>query len=374
MQISPSPSPSPAISRQKSEPDLFFPSSDSEDDRDPIKPSTLAEHRIPSPSSSKLPNGSTPGSRSRTPLFDEGQSNGLTRGHKSMKSQDSDIVPLDQPPSSTCNVAGPSRSLKRPSPPSRTSSFQVPDSFSGGYLGEFVCEGWSLSKGKGYCTPGSKIVFERPKAAKVVVAQESRPAVKGEKVGPGKLVGGKMVNAKGKQMTLGAMMAKKATPPPTKKTGSKPTVDSIIRFRNDRGFEVGRLSVTEASFLVHLLDTDIISLTGHVIDCPPSLSTGVTILLNVKVFLTRKAFEKPDKTAREENGTFWQEQKETADEEAMRQRKEALGFLFGKPTCHSDYELLLNLSKVVLASKHYSLTLFWQLKRRMARRRLTRNP
>jgi hypothetical protein len=89
--------------------------------------------------------------------------------------------------------------------------------------------------------------------------------------------------------------------------------------------------VTEASFLVHLLDTDIISLTGHVIDCPPSLSTGVTILLNVKVFLTRKAFEKPDKTAREETGTFWQEQKETADEEAMRQRKEALGFLFGEP-------------------------------------------
>lgn len=250
-----------------------------------------------------------------------------------MKSQDSDIIPLDQPPSSA-SVAGPSRSLKRPSPPARSSSFQVPESFSGGYLGEFVCEGWSLSKGKGYCTPGSKIVFERPKPAKVVSNDVKLP-VKGEKMGPGKLVGGKMVNnPKGKQMTLGAMMAKKATPPPTKKPGAKSTVDSIIRFRNERGFEVGRLSVTEAGFLVHLLDTDIISLTGHVIDCPPSLSTGVTILLNVKVFLTRKAFEKPDKTAREENGTFWQEQKETADEEAMRLRKEALGFLFGESLLH----------------------------------------
>jgi DNA repair protein RAD5 len=231
MQFSPSPSPSPAIARQKSEPDLFFPSSDSEDDRDEVKPSTEAEHRLPSPSSSKVLNGSAPGSRSRTPLFDDGESNGHVKGHKSMRSQDSDIIPLDQAPSSA-SVAGPSRSLKRPSPPSRAPSFQVPESFSGGYLGEFVCEGWSLSKGKGYCTPGSKIVFERPKAAKVV-SNDVRPAGKVERFGPGKLVGGKMVNnPKGKQMTLGAMMAKKATPPPTRKPGAKPTVDSIIRFRN----------------------------------------------------------------------------------------------------------------------------------------------
>jgi len=59
------------------------------------------------------------------------------------------------------------------------------------------------------------------------------------------------------------------------------------------------------------------------------LSTGCTILLNVKVYLTRKAFEKADKANREENGTFWQEQKETMEEEVMRHRKEALGLLFG---------------------------------------------
>jgi DNA repair protein RAD5 len=157
------------------------------------------------------------------------------------------------------NGAGPSRSLKRPSPPSRASSFQVPAAFTGGYLGEFVCEGWSLSKGKGYCTPGSKIVFERPKVAKAPAQEDVKPAGKVEKAGPGKLVGGKMVHANGKskQITLGAMMAKKAPAAPTKKAGGKNTVDSIIRFRNDRGFEVGRLSVTEAGFLVHLLDTDI---------------------------------------------------------------------------------------------------------------------
>lgn len=336
MQTTPSPSPSPAISRQKSESDLFFPSSDSEEepDRDGLKPSTEAEHRMPSPSGSKAFNGSASGSRPRSPLFaDSGETlvngNHSGRGHKSTKSQDSDIIAVDPPPSSKTVEAGPSRSLKRPSPPSRASSFQVPEGFSGGYLGEFVCEGWSLSKGKGYCSPGSKIVFERPKA-KSAPPEPKTTIGKGEKVGPGKLVGGKMVNSKGKQMTLGSMMSKKPSPAPSKKSGTKPTVDSVIRFRNDRGFEVGRLSVTEASFLVHLLDTDIISLTGHVIDCPQSLSTGCTILLNVKVFLTRKAFEKPDKANREENGTFWQEQKETAEEEAMRQRKEALGSLFSE--------------------------------------------
>jgi DNA repair protein RAD5 len=180
-----------------------------------------------------------------------------------MKSQDSDIVPLDVPSStlaaSSSNGAGPSRHLKRPSPPSRASSYHVPAAFTGGYLGEFVCEGWSLSKGKGYCTPGSKIVFERPKPAKTATQDDSKPAGKMEKAGPGKLVGGKMVHSgKAKQVTLGAMMAKKAAPTPAKKAGgTKNTVDSIIRFRNDRGFEVGRLSVTEAGFLVHLLDTDI---------------------------------------------------------------------------------------------------------------------
>lgn len=60
------------------------------------------------------------------------------------------------------------------------------------------------------------------------------------------------------------------------------------------------------------------------------LSTGTTILLNVKVYLARKGFEKIEKKDRGEGSTFWQEQQETEEEEAMRNRKEALGSLFGK--------------------------------------------
>ena len=73
----------------------------------------------------------------------------------------------------------------------------------------------------------------------------------------------------------------------------------------------------------------LVSLRGHIIDCPQILSTGATILLNVKVYLARKGFETVEKEVREENGTFWQEQRETIEEEAMRKRKDALGLLFG---------------------------------------------
>lgn len=103
--------------------------------------------------------------------------------------------------------------------------------------------------------------------------------------------------------------------------------------------------MTEAGFLVHLIDTGVrkstlrpvciradsaVELEGHVIDCPQVLATGSTILLNVKVYLARQGFEKVEKKDRGEKDTFWQEQQETEEEEAMRSRKEALGALFSE--------------------------------------------
>jgi len=87
-------------------------------------------------------------------------------------------------------------------------------------------------------------------------------------------------------------------------------------------------------------------LRGHVIDCPQILSTGATILLNVKVYLARKAFETVEKEGREENGTFWQEQKETTEEEAMRKRKDALGLLFGMYRISRFVPLLTSLGRI----------------------------
>lgn len=345
-------SPSPVdIPMPKSDPDLFFPASDSEDedyvDDTPEKPRAKAG---PSKVKPKTSNGSSTFSRPAPKA-------------RAM-SADSDIVaysPVKRLPNATASASastsGPSR--KRTSP-SQSPPAVIPSDFTGGYLGEFVCEGWSLSKGKGYCQPGTKITFERPKPKVVNTAEADAKLLERskEKLGPARLVNGRMVHGKGapvktKQATLGSMMAKKAAtapPPAGKKGGEKKTVvDQIIRFRNERGFEVGRLSVSEAGFLVHLLDTGIsefsidllfdaqidqadyiVSLSGHVIDCPTVLLTGATILLSVRVYLTREAFVRVQKAGRKDEGSFWQEQKETNEEEAMRYRKDALGSLFSE--------------------------------------------
>lgn len=100
---------------------------------------------------------------------------------------------------------------KKRSQPDYPSSSNLPSEFRRGYIGEFCSEGWSLSKGKGYCSPGAKVYFERQKPEK---EREFETPV--TKSGLGKLVNGKLVRGPpakgigGRQMTLGAMgMGKK---------------------------------------------------------------------------------------------------------------------------------------------------------------------
>lgn len=206
--VSPSPSPAP-MSRPTSEPDLFFPSSDSEGEEE-IKPVFQKSTN----GSQKVDVRSETGS---SPVLGSKDTNGHAASASSLFNEvDQDIIAIDEKP---IIQAGPSSSSSRKRPSlSRSPSKSIPPDFRGGYLGEFVCEGWSLSKGKGYCVPGSKIVFERPKAPKVLDdGGISALARSKEKIGPAKLINGKIVHAKGKavtgkQMTLGAMgMGKKGT-------------------------------------------------------------------------------------------------------------------------------------------------------------------
>jgi DNA repair protein RAD5 len=112
-----------------------------------------------------------------------------------------------------------------------------------------------------------------------------------------------------------------------------------------------------------------VSLDGHVIDCPQSLTTGCTILLNVKVYLAPKAFVAVTKVGREENGTFWQEQKETIEEEAMRKRKDALGALFSESLLIPQ---ILIITQAELGSSLYGATPSCLHRRKTAVRRSTR--
>lgn len=140
------------------------------------------------------------------------------------------------PPSSSASAstsAGPSRPTKRGSDSASSSQNAAPSvrpGFTRGYLGEFVSEGWSLSKGKGYCTPGSRVVFERPKP------KNDKPTALPDtsaKLGPARLVNGKVVHAKakigGKQMTLGGMMKK--TPAVVVSARSQLQEDADVRSR-----------------------------------------------------------------------------------------------------------------------------------------------
>ncbi|KIR74274.1 DNA repair protein RAD5 [Cryptococcus deuterogattii CA1014] len=306
--------------RTKSSPGLFFPATDSEDEEQDDAPLTTAQptQSTSSKLSFNIASSSRPQDESATSATKA--STAISETSSSAKAQnDSDddfsIVGHNPAPSHPQRPsAGPQRkrslqqahshncsSSSSPAP----SASVIPADFRKGFLGEFVCEGWSLSKGRGYCSPGTKIVIERPKNKS---ADVDTPKSGRNDSGPVRLVNGKVVGGiKSKQMTLGSVMAKKVEP--AKKV--KASTDQIIRFRNERGF-VGRLSIQEAGFLTHLLDTGV----------------RCTILLSIKVYLTRNAFENFGRQQRDEHFSFWQDQRETAVEEAMRLRKDSLRSLF----------------------------------------------
>ncbi len=105
-------------------------------------------------------------------------------------------------------IAGPSRS---PDPSSHLAPTML-DSLSQSdfYIGEYFCNGWSLNKGKGYCTPGSRIHVERTKSQEE--KYEERKMKNGLDVGQVRVggptvitKGGKGVKGETKQTTLGAM-------------------------------------------------------------------------------------------------------------------------------------------------------------------------
>lgn len=201
--------------RTKSSPELFFPATDSEGEEQNDVPltivhptqSTSSKFSINIASSSRPQHGITTGdfeATSQTSAHDDVDDDFSIVGHN----------PASSHPQGTIVAPRRKRSLQQAhSHHSSSSSSPVPSApviradFRKGFLGEFVCEGWSLSKGRGYCSPGTKIVIERPKSKSTDVGAP-KPGRKDS--GPVRLVNGKVVGGvKSKQMTLGSMMAKK---------------------------------------------------------------------------------------------------------------------------------------------------------------------
>lgn len=205
--------------RTKSSPGLFFPATDSEDEEQDDAPLTTAQptqstsskpsfniassSRLQGESATKASTAISEASSSANAQNDSDDDFSIV-GHNPASShpQRPSVGPqrkrsLQQAHSNNC------RSSSSPAPPASV----IPADFRKGFLGEFVCEGWSLSKGRGYCSPGTKIVIERPKnkSGDVDTLKSGRNGS-----GPVRLVNGKVVGGiKSKQMTLGSMMAKK---------------------------------------------------------------------------------------------------------------------------------------------------------------------
>ncbi|KAJ1029928.1 hypothetical protein NDA16_000844 [Ustilago loliicola] len=156
------------------------------------------------------------------------------------------------------------------------------DAFDRRYLGTFVLSAWSLSKGSSYVQPGDAVRIFRPR--KKLAAE------------PAKSTGSKLTNGgikKGKQTTLsfgGGGASGGSSSFFASKQKSKEKEDFIVRFSNMRGFEVGRLPLEVATWMSKLIDTGIAQFEGVVVDCPPSLTVGCDIILQVKAYIRFDAF------------------------------------------------------------------------------------
>ncbi|KAK4055576.1 DNA helicase rad5 [Microbotryomycetes sp. JL201] len=111
--------------------------------------------------------------------------------------------------------------------------------------------------------------------------------------------------------------------------------DHIVRFRNSKQQEVGRISEVDASWMSKLLDLGMISFTGHCVDCPRNFRSADTITLALAIHVHRSAFTDANANQTQvgsstEQQSFFEAQKETTEEKSMRERKLALNKMFDK--------------------------------------------
>lgn len=93
--------------------------------------------------------------------------------------------------------------------------------------------------------------------------------------------------------------------------------------------EVGRLPNHVAGWVSKLLDMNIISLAGTVVDCPKPLRTGNNVVLSLRAYMLASAFRKSRSIIHDnEHKTWWDEGKQTPDEKVLSERKESLLRLF----------------------------------------------
>ncbi|KAG9089435.1 DNA helicase rad5 [Ceratobasidium sp. UAMH 11750] len=211
-------------------------------------------------------------------------------------------------------AVAPSLSTNAVAPPaSSSSSLHKPLDSAALYVGDVVVEAWSLVKGKGYLRKGELLRLERDASASGATGKTS---------------------SKSSSNSLAALAeaAKK-----------KAKEDAIVRVVNSQGAEVGRIVTAAARWIAKLLDKDLVHISGTPIDPPAEFKRiGDNFSITLKTYLKASAFRplplqsKPSNKALEKylsatsKATVFSEGAETAEEQALRERKTSLVTLFNE--------------------------------------------
>ncbi|KAK0558349.1 DNA helicase rad5 [Tilletia horrida] len=311
--------------------DLFLGSDNDEQDADSDLEELVVKDGTKGSNSSSRSNGNKRNGASAAAAAPKGASNADERAFKKRKTTSTAGSAAVRPSSSSPPAATSSRRKK----PSTQPDEPLP-TFKKRYLGIFVLSGWSSVRGPSYIKPGDHITVERqsprPNPAPAPASSSGSSAkTKGGKGGAaGKGSGGGFqtkLNFGGKAVSSSSGGGGKG------KGKAKAHENIIVRFKNDRGFEVGRLPAEVASWASKLMDMDMVSFDGTVIDCPDSLTVGCDILLQIKAYIVSSAFTNTIQLTGSEDtqaggGNFRNEAAETTDEKMLRERKTGLLRLF----------------------------------------------
>ncbi|GAA6061262.1 hypothetical protein JCM10212_000703 [Sporobolomyces blumeae] len=119
--------------------------------------------------------------------------------------------------------------------------------------------------------------------------------------------------------------------------------NDVVRFRNAKGIDVGRIGKHDAAWLARLMDHDLLTVTGFAAEVPKKFRSGQDMSLVLSISMAKTAFTNPNvsnpasnptSTSSTANGAkpsmFDLGLKETDKERLLRERKSALNKLFDK--------------------------------------------
>lgn len=172
------------------------------------------------------------------------------------------------------------------------------------YIGAFGTEGWTTRSGLNVIQSGEKVIIERHK----ILPPQPPP----QKVTKNK-----------DQKKIAPMPVK-----PKANSAAGKRIDVIVRLKNSRGEEIGRLAKETADWVSTLVDQRICKFEAICVYAPERVKTNDTIFLQVRCSLLRAAFDEnrfkiPDNR---ETGMFLE--KESSEEKELRLKQVALVKLF----------------------------------------------